>query len=138
MKIRRHKHTKRVLKFYKTNFNLDLKTFNVLIDGTFANEALNCKINIADQMPNFFDVPPNKCNLFTTKCAIHETEILGKATHGAMLILKQYQLVECQHKRNIVNSEKCFKNILTNSVNNKNENANSRRFFMATQVNKIT
>lgn len=119
MKIRRHKHTKRVLKYYRANFSLDTKLFNVLIDGTFANEALNCKINIAEQLPKFFDVKENKCKLWTTKCAIHETEILGKPTRGAMLILKQYQVAECKHKRNFVCSEKCFKNLISESGDTK-------------------
>lgn len=67
MKIKRHKHTKSVLKFYKINFNFDTKHFNVLIDGTFANEALNSKINLAEQLPIYFDVQPNKCKLLTSK-----------------------------------------------------------------------
>ena len=133
MKIRRHKHNKRVLKYYKTNFNLETKFFNVLIDGTFAHEALNSRINIAEQLPTFFEVKPNNCTLFTTKCAINETELLGKPTHGAMLILKQYKLVECNHKRNFLSAEKCFKHILADSMKT-NDNANQRRYFVATQV----
>jgi rRNA-processing protein FCF1 len=133
MKIKRHKHTKNVLKFYKINFNIDTKHFHVLIDGTFANEALNSKINLAEQLPNYFDVQANKCKLLTTKCAIHETEILGKPTYGAMLILKQYELVECNHKRNFVSSEKCFKKLLEDSV----QNQTSAKYFMASQVNQF-
>ncbi|CAF0960797.1 unnamed protein product [Brachionus calyciflorus] len=129
MKIRRHKHTKRVLKYYHSNFKFDTKFFNVLIDGTFANEALNCKINIAEQLPNFFDVKENKCKLWTTKCAIHETEILGKPTRGAMLILKQYQLAECQHKRQYVSSEKCFKDLINKSVD--------KKYIVATQSESL-
>lgn len=133
MKIKRHKHTKRVLKFYKYNHKIETDIVNILIDGTFANVALSSKINLAEQLPNFFDLPKQKCNLFTTKCALHETEILGKATYGAMVILKQYRLVECQHKRNFVSSEKCFKNIL---VNNKEANS-GLHYFVATQVTFI-
>lgn len=134
MKIRRHKHTKRVLKFYQTNFKYDTKVFNVLIDGTYANEALKSKVNLAEQLPKFFDVKENKCNILTTKCAIHETEILGKPTHGAMLILKQYQLAECRHKRTFVSSEKCFKNLLVDSVCNKNSDT---KYIVATQVSHV-
>ncbi|RNA09905.1 rRNA-processing UTP23 -like protein [Brachionus plicatilis] len=129
MKIRRHKHTKRVLKYYKANFKFDTKLFNVLIDGTFANEALNGKINLAEQLPKFFDVKDNKCKLWTTKCAIHETEILGKPTRGAMLILKQYQVAECKHKRNFISSEKCFKNLISESGDTK--------FIVATQSDSL-
>ena len=131
MKVKRHKHTRKTLKFYATNFNIDTKSFNVLIDGTFANEALNSKINIADQMPTFFDVDSKKCQLYTTKCAINETVLLGKPTYGAMLILKQYELVECNHKRQYVSSEKCFKNIILDSIKSENKS----KYFVATQVN---
>jgi rRNA-processing protein FCF1 len=132
MKIRRHKHTKRVIKYYKANFKLETKYFNILIDGTFAHEALNSRINIAEQLPKFFEVKENNCNLFTSKCAINETELLGKPTHGAMLILKQYKLVECNHKRNFLSTEKCFKHILTESMKSNNET----RYFVATQVKR--
>ena len=150
MKIRRHKHTKRVLKFYKTNYSFEYeKHVNILIDGTFAHQALESKINIADQMPKFFDLKPNNCRLCTTKCALKETEMLGRATHGAWLILKQYELVECQHSREYVNAEKCFKNLVANQcVKSKAPptptNANDQvvkkhrenKFFVATQVRK--
>lgn len=129
MKIRRHKHTKRVLKFYHTNFKFDTKQFNILIDGTFANEALKSKINLKEQLPKFFDVKENKCKLLTTKCAIHETELLGKPTYGAMLILKQYQVVECKHKRNFIASEKCFKNLIAEQGDTK--------YIVATQSDSL-
>lgn len=132
MKIRRHKHTKRIIKYYKANFNLDTKIFNVLIDGTFAHEALNCRINIAEQMPKFFDVKEANCKLFTTKCAVKETEMLGKPTHGAMLILKQYRQIECKHKKEFVNTETCFKSILQSSQ--KSPTGHDMKFFVATQV----
>lgn len=134
MKIRRHKHTKRIIKYYKANFHLDTKIFNVLIDGTFAHEALKSRINIAEQMPKFFDVKSSSCKLFTTKCAVKETEMLGKPTHGAMLILKQYALVECKHKGEFVNTEQCFRSILANTV--KSAAGYDMKFFVATQVRK--
>jgi hypothetical protein len=141
MKIRRHKHTKRVLSFYKTNFKFDTRFFNVLIDGTFAHEALNSKINLADQMPKFFEIDKktgytckSKCNLFTTKCAVKETELLGKVTHGANLILKQYPLIECKHKRQSVSTEKCFKNLIADSLSPETSQLHGRKYIIATQV----
>lgn len=145
MKIRRHKHTKRIIKYYKANFGLDTKVFNVLIDGTFAHEALKCRINIAEQMPKFFDVAaPHHCKLFTTKCAVRETELLGKPTHGAMLILKQYQQIECKHGGGggknseggdevYVNTEQCFRSVLART--HKSHSGHEMKFFIATQVN---
>ena len=130
MKIKRHKHTRRVLKFYKSNFNFDTKVYNILVDGTFANEALKSKVNLIEQMPKFFEVPTNNCKLLTTKCALHEVELLGKVTYGSLLILKQYELVECKHKRKFVSTEKCFKNLIIDS----NERESNTKYFVATQV----
>lgn len=146
MKIKRHKHIKRVLKFYKYQHKLDVTKSGVriLIDGTFAKEALTCKLNLREQLPSMFDMKEKtsegaqvagkfvaNCQLLTTKCAIHETEILGKATRGAMHILKQYKLVECQHKRTYVNSEKCFKNLLVAAKQT------GTHYFVATQVRGV-
>jgi U3 small nucleolar RNA-associated protein 23 len=121
MKIKRHKHVQRCLKFYEVNFNLK-QPFNVLIDGTFAHEALKCKLNIAEQMPKYLET--DKCKLFTTKCAIKETELLGSATYGAMLILKKFTLHPCNH-RDTLNTEKCFRKLIQDKTQSK--------FFVATQ-----
>ena len=58
MKIKRQKHIKRVLKFYKYQHKIDITRSGVriLIDGTFANEALNCKLNLREQLPSMFDM----------------------------------------------------------------------------------
>ena len=133
MKIKRHKHTKRVLKYYETNFGIDTVKdgVTILVDGTFANEALKSKINLADQLPTFFNLVAKKCRIVTSKCAVRETELLGKPTYGAMLILKQYETVECSHKRQFVHSEKCIKNILLGA---KDKSAEKINYFVATQV----
>jgi U3 small nucleolar RNA-associated protein 23 len=130
MKINRQKHAKKVLKFYKQNYNYDLKVFNILIDGTFANEALKSKINISDQLPKYFDVDKKNCKILTTRCAIHETELLGRATYGAMVILKQFEIVECKHKREVVTREKCFNHLIKDSI----ENNLNTKYLIATQV----
>jgi U3 small nucleolar RNA-associated protein 23 len=121
MKIKRQKHVKKVLQFYKINFNM-LEPYQILIDGTFAQEALQSKINLADQVPKFFD--KKTCELLTTSCALHETKALGPITHGAMLILQQYKIQPCKHTRTAVNTEKCFKSLLESD----------KRFVVATQV----
>ena len=89
MKIKRQKTLRKVLHFYKMNFNI-YDPYQILIDGTFAQEALKSKINLAEQIPKFFD--KKKCQLLTTSCALHETKALGSVTHVAMLILQQYKI----------------------------------------------
>lgn len=124
MKIKRHKHVRRILKFYQTNFGLK-EPYQVLIDGTFAQEALKSKINISEQMGKYLET--EKCKLMTTKCAINETEVLGPATYGAMVILKQFTVVPCDHKEKFVTTEKCFRRVLEKKAANEH-------FFIATQV----
>jgi len=127
MKIKRHKNARRILKFYQTNFGLK-EPYQVLIDGTFAQEALKSKINISEQMGKYLE--SEKCKLMTTKCAINETEVLGPATYGAMVILKQFTLVPCDHREKFVTAEKCFRKVLEKKAANEH-------FFIATQVKLI-
>jgi U3 small nucleolar RNA-associated protein 23 len=121
MKIKRQKTLRKVLHFYKMNFNI-LEPYQILIDGTFAQEALKSKINLAEQIPKFFD--KKKCQLLTTNCALQETKALGSITHGAMLILQQYKIQPCKHSNSPVNTEKCFKSLLESD----------KRFIISTQV----
>lgn len=56
------------------------------MDGTFAYEALQCKIQIDEQLKSYLETNDIVCS--TTLCTIRETEVLGKIAFGVMLILK--------------------------------------------------
>ncbi|CAF0883650.1 unnamed protein product [Rotaria sp. Silwood1] len=121
MKLSRHKYIRRILNYYRTNFNIEFP-FIILIDGTFAFEALKWKIQIDEQLKAYLETQQIICS--TTLCAIKETELLGGIGFGAMLILKQYEIIKCNHYPSI-SAEKCFQQILIKDKTNK--------YFLASQ-----
>ena len=74
MKLSRHKFVRRLLNYYRTHFQFELP-FVILIDGTFAFEALQWKIQIDEQLKSYLETDQILCS--TTLCAIRETELLG-------------------------------------------------------------
>lgn len=74
MKLSRHKFVRRLLNFYRRNYGVE-SPFVVLVDGTFAFEALQWKIQIDDQLKSYLETESVRCS--TSLCAIKETELLG-------------------------------------------------------------
>lgn len=62
------------------------------------------QINIREQIPKYLN---GQAKLLTTRCIIIETEKIAKKTHGALNILKQYGIHECNHKDPVLGS-KCI------------------------------
>ena len=52
MKVKRYKHCRKYLGFYRNNFNFR-EPHQVLVDGTFSQLALKNKINIKEQLPKY-------------------------------------------------------------------------------------
>ncbi len=80
MKVKRQKHLRKTLIFYKSYFNI-CAPYRVLIDGTFCKSALKFKLNIGEQLPKYFET---EVRLYTTPCIIAECQALG---NGIFLIL---------------------------------------------------
>jgi len=76
-KLKRHKHMKKTMLFYKNYFGFESR-FQVLIDGTFCKEALKVKVDIREQLPKYLD---SEVDLLTTACARAECELFG-SSHG--------------------------------------------------------
>ena len=74
MKVKRHKHVRRVITFYTNNFGYT-PPYNVLVDGTFCRAALKFKVNILEQLPKYLCA---EVRLVTTSCIKAECESLGK------------------------------------------------------------
>ncbi|CAG9567565.1 unnamed protein product [Danaus chrysippus] len=94
MKITRYKKVQKYLKFYYNNFGFH-QPYQVLIDGTFCFAAFKEHINVREQLPKYLN---GNVKLLTTRCIIKETEKIAKKTHGALTILKQFGIHECDHK----------------------------------------
>ncbi|MBN3318237.1 UTP23 protein, partial [Atractosteus spatula] len=126
MKIKRQKHAKKHISFFKYNFGLR-EPFQILIDGTFCQAALKNKIQIKEQMPKYL---MGEVQLCTTNCALKELESLGKELYGAKLILQRFQIRKCDHMKNPIAASLCLKSMLGDS--------NPHHYFVATQDQDLT
>ncbi|KAI6652525.1 rRNA-processing protein UTP23-like [Oopsacas minuta] len=103
MKYKRKKQAKRILQLLRTTFHFH-EPFQILIDGTFCQSALEHKINIRDQLSNYLSA---SVRLFTTKCAVNEINSLGEPFKGGLYIIKQYKYLKCNHDNKHMAAE-CF------------------------------
>lgn len=79
------------------------------------------QINIREQIPKYLN---SQTKLLTTRCIIIETEKLAKKTHGALTILKQFGIHECNHKEPIGGS-----NCILSMIGRRND----KHYILATQ-----
>ncbi|XP_032849447.2 rRNA-processing protein UTP23 homolog [Tyto alba] len=121
MKLRRQKHAKRNMGFYRHNFHFR-EPFQVLLDGTFCQAALRNKIQIREQLPGYLAGATQLC---TTRCVLKELESLGKALYGAKLIAQRFQVRNCSHHKDPVSGSACLLSMI--------EEGNPHHFFIATQ-----
>lgn len=111
MKITRYKKACKRMSFFTKNFGFHAP-YNLLIDGTFCNEALQHKVKISEQLPKYLQV---ELKIVTTQCCIIELENLTKisrALQGAWLILKQFPTHRCGHEGKPITSSACIKSML--------------------------
>lgn len=125
MKIKRYKKAERYMTLYKNNFGFR-EPFQVLLDGTFCQVALDHKVNIQEQLPRYLK---GECKLLTTACVIDETKRLGKPVHGAYLIVSQFPVHNCGHE-SPVSASKCLSSFIV-------ENKNRDHYLVATQDHKL-
>jgi len=107
--------------FFEKNFQFRTP-FQILLDGTFANAALNTKVNIQDQLPKYLNGP---VKLLTSPCIVTETEKIGPQVFGALNILKQFGTHKCTHTRTPAEADKCILSMVTP--------LNPNRYIVATQ-----
>ncbi|EDW64394.1 rRNA-processing protein UTP23 homolog [Drosophila virilis] len=107
MKISRFKKSHKTLAFFATHFDYR-EPYQVLIDATFCQAALQHKIGIEEQIRKYF-----QCNvkLLTTQCIILEAEALGAPLTGALTIVKQFHVHKCGHEGKPVAAAECLKSM---------------------------
>lgn len=93
MKIARYKKAQKTISFYKNNFGYR-DPYQILIDATFCQLALQHQINIAEQLPKYLQA---ELRLVTTQCIIMEADSLGGAVSGATQIVKKFLVHKCGH-----------------------------------------
>ena len=125
MKITRYKRVQRYISFYKNNFDFH-PPYQILIDGTFCNAALNNKVNISEQMPKYL---ADEVKLLTTVCVVNECEKLSRQLYGAMLIVKKFAVHKCGHEKSPIGASDCLLSLA------KNRDAH---YMLATQDQQLT
>jgi len=93
MKVKRLKKAGRILNHYHHDFGFS-PPYSILADGTFCQAALKNKINLREQLPKYLD---GIVELVTTRCILEELEKLGSQLYGALVICRQFHLVQCPH-----------------------------------------
>ncbi|XP_022243574.1 LOW QUALITY PROTEIN: rRNA-processing protein UTP23 homolog [Limulus polyphemus] len=121
MKIKRQKRLHRNKNFYKNSFGFR-EPYQVLLDATFCQSALKYKVNIKEQLPNYLE---GEVKLMTTSCVVTETEKLGPALFGAMLVVKQFHVRKCGHEKKPIEASECLYSMVKNN--------NTAHYFIATQ-----
>lgn len=125
MKIKRYKKAEKFMSLYKNNFGFR-EPYQVLVDGTFCQVALDHKVDIQEQMPRYLK---GQCKLLTTRCVIDETKRLGKPLHGAYVIISQFGVHNCGHEKPI-SASRCLSSFIIDS-NNKDH------YILATQDHQL-
>eukprot|EP00127_Corallochytrium_limacisporum_P004453 Clim_evm7s164 gene=Clim_evmTU7s164 len=110
MRVTRRKHARKHIQYYKLHHDFR-EPFQVIVDGTFAEVALKCRIQIAEQMPKYLSA---KVKLFTTRCVQKEVASLGPQFSGARAILKHFEFLHCRHKDSNVSPKECIDALVSN------------------------
>jgi len=121
MKVKRMKNAKKCLILFKNSFGF-AQPFQILVDGTFCQAALQSRTQIKEQLPKFLD---GTTQLFTTPCVIAEAQALGPQLTGALFIAKTFKLHKCSHKDVAVPAANCIKSMIGTD--------NPNRYFLASQ-----
>lgn len=121
MRRKKHKHTRRALRFYRISFGFR-PPYKVLLDGNFVHALDQMKKGESKDLVARLLGDQVKC--YTTSCVQHELKKLGKEVAGARQLLKRYPLHKCGHE------ERCSAaDCLLAQLGDKNE----EHFFVATQ-----
>ncbi|XP_037041861.1 rRNA-processing protein UTP23 homolog [Bradysia coprophila] len=104
MKIARYKKAQRALSFYKNNFKFR-EPFQIIVDATFCQVALQFQIDINEQLPKYLQ---SELRLVTTQCIIMEAESLGPQIQGATQIVKKFLVHKCGHDKKPISGADCM------------------------------
>lgn len=127
MKVKRQKRAKRILTFFRFKHGF-IEPYNILLDGTFCQAALNFKINLREQMPKYFG---GAVELFTTRCVLEELKRLGGQVYGALRICEQFELVKCAHSPTLTAAD-CLRQMCRRA-----KQPDQQRFGVASQDEKL-
>lgn len=74
MKVKRLKRVNRYITFFSNNYGFR-SPYQILIDGTFCQVALQSQVNIKEQLPKYLG---SEVQIVTTSCIVQEVDGLGE------------------------------------------------------------
>jgi len=96
------------MQFFKNNYGFRVP-YQLLIDGTFCLAALKEQVQLAEQLPKYFDC---ELKMLTTQCVFLEVEKLGPGLYGALQIIKRFNVHKCGHEKNPIGASQCLLSML--------------------------
>jgi len=127
MKVKRMKRAKRILNFFHFNYQYN-EPYNILVDGTFCQAALQNKINLREQLPKYLGTG---VEIFTTKCVLEELKLLGNELYGALKICENFEVVKCPHNP-IRTAASCMERL-----GRRSKNPTHQKFIIASQDEQL-
>nr|CAD2167647.1 unnamed protein product [Meloidogyne enterolobii] len=124
MKVKRLKRASRVLTFFRYKFGY-IPPYSILLDGTFCQEALKCKINLREQLPKY---------LRDENLEMFVTETTRKAFIRRPCIAQQFKVAKCPH-RPLRSAADCIAHLARRSQNS--EKKKIVHYFVATQDSEL-
>jgi len=124
MKLKRRKHCEKYLAFYRNYFRIH-RPYQLLVDLTFCQEALQNRVQIKDQLARYLD---GEFKLFITDCIKAEGHMIGSRLHGALVIADNFSRFNCGHDK-AIEATSCISSLVKND--------NQHGLFIATQDHEL-
>ena len=124
MKLKRRKHCEKYLAFYRNYFRIH-RPYQLLVDLTFCQEALQNRVQIKDQLARYLD---GEFKLFITDCIKAEGHMIGSRLHGALVIADNFSRFNCGHDK-AIEATSCISSLVKNN--------NQHGLFIATQDHEL-
>lgn len=114
MKVKKRKRSIKLLRNFQQLHDF-APPYRIVIDSTFARQALNFKINLSEQIPKYID---DEVELCTTYCVQAELETLmqirsiSNDIYGVFNVIKRFKQINCMHKKSRTTACKCLTALL--------------------------
>ncbi|KAL0030147.1 hypothetical protein WJX79_010990 [Trebouxia sp. C0005] len=126
MRRKKHKHTRRAVKFYKIHHGFR-EPYKVVLDSSFVHALLQANLKEATDL--IAGLLGGQVRLFTTQCAMHELKTLGKDYADTYKACKKIQLYTCGHDDKAQPTTDCLQSLVGEE--------NAGHFFVGTQDKQL-
>ncbi|MEW5316745.1 MAG: hypothetical protein WDW38_008096 [Sanguina aurantia] len=123
MRVKKHKHTRKAVQFYKINYGFH-DPYKVLLDGNFVHATRES--NLADLQTHIPRLLGAKCKMYTTACVMKELRSMGKDFGPTTRAAGNYEIHKCGHTKG---ESKPAAECIMEQIGAKNNN----HWFIATQ-----